>query len=464
MKLHDLIVAANRLPIRQTLDSDGNLIWSTSPGGLASALTPVMQKADSVVWVGWPGSNAEKGLERFSSDGIDLIPVNMSAQEIEAHYEGMSNGTLWPLYHDKVINAVFHRRWFDAYKKINERFAHAIAPVVSEDSTIWINDYQLQLVPKMIRAEKSQARIGFFLHTPFPPPELFKQLPWREEIIRGLLGCNLIGMQTPNDADNFYLTVEDLGLGHIEGSVLHHAKGTTEINAFPIGIDFETYAQGGQSAETAARATQIRDLLGNPKTVILGVDRLDYTKGIETRMRAYKELLEDSRLDPSSVALIQVATPSRNNVRAYERIRSEVEQAVGNINGRFAELGRLPIHYLGQDQNFEELLGLYRASDIMLVTPYKDGMNLVAMEYAATRYDNTGSLILSEFAGAAHVCDGALKVNPYAIDELKEAILTAVKMPQEAQARRMEILRNSVKNNDVNQWAEAFVGALSKAD
>ena len=463
MKLQDLIVAANRLPIRQTLDADGKLSWSTSPGGLASALTPVMQKADSVVWVGWPGNNAEEGLERFSSDGIDLIPINMSVNEIEAHYEGMSNGTLWPLYHDKVINAVFHRRWFDAYKKINERFAHSIIPLVSADSTVWVNDYQLQLVPKMIRSVKPEAKIGFFLHTPFPPPELFKQLPWREEIIQGLLGCNLIGLQTPNDADNFILTVKDLGLGTITDSVIHHDRGTTEIEAFPIGIDFDTYADAAKTKETAERADQIRSLLGDPKTVILGVDRLDYTKGIEIRLRAYKELLEESRLDPATVAMVQVATPSRNNVRAYDKIRSEVEQAVGNINGRFAKLGRLPIHYLGQDQNFSELLGLYRAADMMLVTPFKDGMNLVAMEYAATKYDNTGSLILSEFAGAAYICDGALTVNPYAINELKDAIMESIRMPEAAKLRRMEILRDSVKRNDVNQWAESFVGALSKA-
>ncbi len=460
MALKNLVVAANRLPIRQTYDAHGNLVWTTSPGGLASALTPVMEKAEQVTWVGWPGQNVSGKLKPFRAQEIDLIPIEMSAIEHENHYEGMSNGTLWPLYHDKVVSAVFHRHWYDGYSKINQRFAAEIAEVIDEDSTVWVNDYQLQLVPALLRSRAPKASIGFFLHTPFPPAELFCQLPWRVELLEGLLGCDLVGMQTPASARNFIDTLETLGLGASDGEVFHHKGGTTQIKAFPIGIDVAKYANAAKSAATEKRSQEIRSLLGNPKFVLLGVDRLDYTKGIEIRLRAFRELLADSEIDPAQVSMVQVAVPSRNNVKAYERIKSEVEQSVGNINGTFSTVGRSAVEYLNQDQDFEELMGLYRAADAMLVTPFKDGMNLVAMEYAATRFDNSGSLILSEFAGAAHICDGAQLVNPYSIDEIKAAILHAIRMDPIEQKTRMEILRNSVEAHDVNIWADSFIETL----
>lgn len=455
---HDIIIVANRLPVKQVVE-DGKGRWVTSPGGLVAALKPAM--ADSTMaWLGWTGG-LDQVEQPFDHDGIHLVPVPLSPEEQELHYEGMANGTFWPLYHDKIIPAEFHRHWYDGYRRVNRRFAMAAAEVAASHATVWVHDYQLQLVPGMLRELRPDLRIGFFLHIPFPPPELFYQLPWREELTFGLLGADLIGFQTPEHADNFQRLVLRLGVATRQRKlVLNVGHRTVTLKGIPIGIDNARYDEASTDPAIIEGAQDLRARLGQPHKVLLGVDRLDYTKGIDLRLQAYKELLAEGRLNPATVTMIQVAEPSRDKVDAYITLRERVERLVGEINGDFGRVGFPVIHYIHQSQTFDELMAMYRAADVMLVTPFNDGMNLVAKEYVATRYDETGALVLSEFAGAAVELKDALLVNPHDIDGVKAAIMEAVEMDPEESRRRMKKLRRVVRRNDAVAWAQEFLAEL----
>ncbi len=456
------VIVANRLPVRW-VDDDRNGDsghWETSPGGLVSAVRPSVADYGQAGWIGWTGSDVDE--EPFVDDGLLLHPVSMTVDEKELFYDGMSNGTLWPLYHDKAVPAEFHRHWWDGYRRINRRYADAAAKVAAEGATVWVHDYQLQLVPGMLRELRPDLRIGFFLHIPFPPPELFVGLPWRDEIALGMLGSDLIGFQTPDAADNFHRLVVRRGLADDSGpGVLAHAGRRVRTRAYPIGIDVARYDQAARTDKVSDHARDLRARLGAPHTVMLGVDRLDYTKGIDVRLRALKELLDDGDINPRQVTMVQVAQPSRDDVEAYITLREEVDRMVGEINGDHGRVGFPVVHYIHQNVDFPELLAMYRAADIMLVTPFRDGMNLVAKEYVAARYDLTGCLVLSEFAGAATELSDALLVNPYDIDGLKAAIARAVAMePTEARAR-LEPMRAAVLANDAVDWARGFLADLA---
>ncbi len=457
----DLVVVANRLPIRRVTSDDGaDPEWVVSPGGLVSALAPVVADRNRFAWVGWPG-DSDGPVEPFTHEGMRLVPVPMSAEEHALHYEGMSNGTLWPLYHDKVEPSEFHRHWFDGYRQINRRFAEAVAQTAAENATVWIHDYQLQLVPGYLRAQRPDLTVGFFLHIPFPPPELFYQIPWRTELTTGLLGADLLGFQTSAGAKNFCRLAHSLDLvTSASDTELSRNGRTIHVSAFPIGIDVERYTKGADRPEIAKRAAAVRERLGNPRAVLLGVDRLDYTKGIDLRLRAFKELLIEEQFAPGEVILIQVAEPSRDNVDAYVALRERVQGLVGEINGDFARVGVTPVHYIHQSRDFDELMSLYRSADVMMVTPLRDGMNLVAKEYVATRFDDTGVLVLSEFAGAAEELTEALIVNPYDIDGVKAALMHAVAMPEAEARTRMGSMRAKVEANHASRWAESFLDAL----
>jgi trehalose 6-phosphate synthase len=456
----NLVLVANRLPFRR-IESEGEQGWTTSPGGLVAALAPAMARAESVLWVGWAGDMSDGPLEEAVVDGMRMAPVWLTAEDKALFYDGMSNGTLWPLYHDKVVPAELHRSWYERYHRVNQRFAQVAAAAAPPGALVWVHDYQLQLVPAMLRRARPDLRIGFFLHIPFPPEELFMQLPWRETLARGVLGSDLVGFQTPDGADNFARLAINLGIATRERrSVLNHEGRLVKVRAFPVGIDWERYAKEAQEPAITDAARDLRARLGQPRVVLLGVDRLDYTKGIDVKIRAFMELLSDGRIHPSQVSMIQVAEPSRDEVNAYISLRGRVEQLVGEINGDFGRVGFPVLHYIHQSQSFEELLALYRAADVMLVTPFRDGMNLVAKEYVATRYDDTGVLVLSEFAGAAHQLRNALLVNPYDIVDLKNRIVNAVDMGQAEARVRMRDLRRAVKRNDAVAWAHSFLGAL----
>jgi trehalose 6-phosphate synthase len=456
-----LVVVANRLPVDRILADDGSVSWRTSPGGLVTALEPVMRANDGA-WIGWHGG-ADETLEPFEDAGLSLIPVPLSADEVEEYYEGFSNATLWPLYHDVVAPPAFRREWWDAYVRVNRRFAERAAEVADDEAIVWVQDYQLQLVPQMLRRMRPDLRIGFFLHIPFPPTELFQQLPWRRQILEGLLGADLVGFQRPGAAQNFTRLVRQR-VGHkTSRDTVHLPEGrTVTAKAFPISIDFAAIDELARHPDTVARAKQIREDLGNPTTLMLGVDRLDYTKGIRQRLRAFGELVAEGTLDPDETRFVQVATPSRERVGQYQLLRDDIDRLVGRINGDLGRIGQPAVTYLHTSYPRAEMVALYRAADVMVVTPLRDGMNLVAKEYVAARHDNAGVLVLSEFAGAADELRQACMVNPYDINGLKSTLVTAVHTPRREQAKRMRALRTQVRTNTIGHWADSFMGELRR--
>jgi trehalose 6-phosphate synthase len=459
----DLVVVANRLPVDRVESEDGSISWRRSPGGLVTALEPVMIKDDGV-WIGWDGG-IDGHDQAVDESGMALLPVPLSAAEVEGFYEGFSNATLWPLYHDVVAKPEFHREWWDSYVTVNRRFAERAAAVAADGATVWVHDYQLQLVPAMLRERRPDLRIGFFLHIPFPPAELFQQLPWRRELLEGLLGADLVGFQRPGGAQNFVRLVRQR-VGHkTHRDLVYLPDGrTVHAAAFPISIDVEGLVALARSAAVNQRAREIREQLGNPRQLLLGVDRLDYTKGIHDRLRAFGELLEEGRIDVEDAVLVQVATPSRERVEEYRRMRDETDRLIGRINGDHGRIGRPAISYLHTSFPREEMAALFRAADVMVVTPLRDGMNLVAKEYVACRYDNDGALVLSEFAGAADELRQAFLVNPYDINQMKATILQALSAYNRELRRRMRAMRRTVIEHDVNDWAADFMTALSKVD
>lgn len=461
----EFVVVANRLPVDRTVDADGADAWRRSPGGLVTALEPVMRKTDGA-WVGWPGQ-ADHDVEPFDFEGTHLVPVSLSADDVELYYEGFSNDTIWPLYHDVIAEPRYKRVWWDAYVRVNKRFAEAAAEASAENATVWVQDYQLQLVPKMLRELRPDLTIGYFHHIPFPAYGLYSQLPWRRQVLEGLLGADVIGFQRVADAGNFARAVRRQLRYETKASgiTVPTGDGTNRIalaKAFPISIDSSSYIELAQREDVQARAREIRESLGNPKKILLGVDRLDYTKGIRHRLKAFGELLTDGRLSVEDVTLVQVASPSRERVAAYIQLRDEIELTVGRINGDFDTMGHTAIRYLHQAYPREEMVALFLAADVMLVTALRDGMNLVAKEYVASRIDNRGVLILSEFAGAADELGTSVRINPHDIEGLKDSIMRAVEMPAAEQGRRMRSLRRKVLEHSVEDWSREFLEALAR--
>ena len=461
---HDFVVVASRLPVDRVEDADGSTTWRTSPGGLVTALEPVMREAGGV-WIGWSG-DAGTAPGTFEADGLQLVGLGLSDTEVRHFYEGFCNATLWPLYHDVIAPPQFHRRWWEAYVTVNRRFAEAAAEQAAPGATVWVHDYQLQLVPRMLRQQRGDVRIGFFNHIPFPGYEIFAQLPWRRQVVEGLLGADLLGFQRRADATNFLRACRRAVGLTTRGSAVQvrepEGSRTIQAAAFPISIDAKGLGEIASRDDVRKRSAQICDALGEPGLVLLGVDRLDYTKGILHRLRAYGELVAAGRLGPRPV-LIQVASPSRERVEAYQTLRDEVEVMVGRINGEHGEVGYHPVHYLHQSYPREEMAALYLTGDVMLVTPLRDGMNLVAKEYVACRNDENGALVLSEFTGAADDLAGAFLVNPHDIEGMKDAIVRAANTSPAEARRRMRAMRRRVREHDVARWAASFLDSLSKA-
>ncbi len=463
---YPLVVVANRLPVDLTIAEDGSTSWRRSPGGLVSALEPVMQATDGA-WVGWSGSAGEAPAP-FDADGMHLVPVPLSDVEIADYYEGFSNDTLWPLSHDVISTPEYHRHWWDAYRRVNERFARAAAEQVDAGGTVWVHDYQLQLVPALLRELRPDARIGYFHHIPFPPLELFAQLPWRRQVVEGLLGADVIGFQRASDTANFIRVVRRWTDVSTRGLLLTIPAGPDGLGerkvraaAFPISIDSAKFDALARTPEIRERAAQIRRDLGSPDVLLLGVDRLDYSKGIRHRIKAFGELLADGRLEVPGATLVQVASPSRENVSAYQHLREDVEILVARINGEHGQIGSPAIHYLHHSYPPEEMAALYLAADIMLVTSLRDGMNLVAKEFVATCVEDRGVLVLSEFTGAADELSGALLVNPHDIDGLKDVIAQASTMSEREMRSRMRRLRRRVLTDDVTRWSTSFLDSLA---
>jgi trehalose 6-phosphate synthase/phosphatase len=461
------LIVANRLPVTIHWER-GNLRVEPSAGGLATALRS-LQAGGDVRWIGWPGDISRTSeTERQQLDArfreLKTIPVYLSQAECTRFYDNFSNGVLWPLCHyllDKVrIDA--QRDWV-TYRQVNERFARIAVEHYQPGDTIWVHDYQLALVPAFIRAMKPDAKIGFFLHIPFPAADVFRILPWREELMRGLLGADLVGFHTASYAFHFTYSAAQLVGVEPTTDTLQYEDRSVRVGAYPISIDTSELDRLARSTEVEEEVAALREK-SKGKTIILGVDRLDYTKGVIRRMMAVERLLEREPSLREKLHFIQLAVPTRERVEGYAEYRRTVNELVSKINGQYGTPMSAPIHLLYRSVTPETLAALYRSADVMLVTPLRDGMNLVAKEYVACRTNQDGVLIISEFAGAAVELREALHVNPYDLDAVATAISRAVTMSGVEQQVRMQALRARVSRNDVHRWAANFLTDLQGAE
>lgn len=464
-----LLVVSNRLPI--VLEKK-NGSWSLKPGagGLVSALAPVLSHRGGV-WIGWPGLPLEHGgawepviAEGYRERGYDLIPVLLSEEEVKGFYEGFSNAILWPLFHDLLGRCNFNPSFWYAYLEVNEKFADCVVRHSGEGDFIWVQDYQLIHVAEFIRQKNEAARIGFFLHIPFPALDILLKLPWRGQILKALLAYDLLGFQTPRDTRNFLTCLEHLlPEARVEDSgpvaEVHLGSRTVKVGAFPIGIDFQSYEETARSEEVNRRLQELRARMG-PIEVILGVDRLDYTKGLPERLEAFRNALKRYRDLRERVIFFQLVVPSREAVPEYQILKGRVERLVGEINGEFSSAGWVPVHYHYKSLARRDLLSLYRMARICFVTSIKDGMNLVAKEFCACQVEGHGSLVLSEFAGAAaQLQRGALLVNPHDIEGMADALKAAFDMGEEERRQRMEAMREIVREQDIFWWVDYYLQA-----
>jgi trehalose 6-phosphate synthase/phosphatase len=461
-----VLLVANRLPLTIAIE-DGEPKLTRSSGGLVTALDALAPEIETQ-WVGWPGD-----ISRFTPDvrkaAIDLvqksgaIPIELTPAEIRHYYQTISNNVLWPLFHYQVERIGFQATasWA-VYERVNQRFADVTAQHAKPDDIVWVHDYHLCLVPREVRARRSRQRIGFFLHIPFPSSEVFRVLPFRSALLEGILGANVIAFQTEQDRDNFCDSVRHvLGVEPDANGVIEYRGGKSKVLACPIAIDAQAFAAAAMTDEVSAEYHRVRKA-AQGRRIVLGVDRLDYTKGIPRRLSALEHLFDsDSRL-AENVLFIQVAVPSREEVAGYAELRQSVNEAVGRINSLHGSPTRSPVHLVYRSVSQAELLALYRAADVMLVTPLRDGMNLVAKEYVAVRGSETsGVLILSEFAGAAAEMREALLVNPYDINAMARAIRGALKIDPLEMRMRMEALRGRIFSRSVHDWARTQLDALT---
>jgi trehalose 6-phosphate synthase/phosphatase len=458
-----LIIVSNRLPVTVRA-ADGGVSVERSTGGLATGMKGPHERMGGE-WIGWPGDlellspPAREQTDRTLAD-MRLVPVPLTREEVARYYEGFSNAILWPLFHYSIARLPNHMRDFEAYEAVNARFAEAVASRVRPGDLVWVHDYQLMLVPAMLRQRVPEARIGFFLHIPFPSSEIFRLLPERERILEGLLGADVIGFHTFPFVRHFASSVLRLMGASTDVDRLSWRDREVRLGVFPMGIDSREFSERAQSKEVGAMV----EAHGTPGTQLLvGIDRLDYTKGIPRRLLAYEALLREHPELRERVRLVQVSVPSREHVEAYREFRDEVDALVGRIDGEFATATWSPIHHLYRALSQPEIVALYRAADAVLVTPLRDGMNLVAKEFVASRPDGDGVLVLSEFAGAAAELSEALLVNPYDIQRTSAALYRALTMPPDERRTRMSALRQRVMTHDVHWWARSFLSRLERA-
>ncbi len=466
LKIDRLLVISNRLPIILTIGDDKKWQVQPSTGGLVNALTPILRNLKGL-WIGWHGTLAKVNLDEIiaigsRNTGLTLKPVILTKEEINQYYLGFANEIIWPLFHDLQSRCNFDPAYWNAYQAVNRKFAQVIAENARDNDYIWVHDYHFMLVAKELRSMEVKRRLGFFLHTPFPSLDIFGKLPWRSQILQALLEYDLVGFQTAGDRNNFIHCVEALteGVHHdARRQISSITMPNREIRAgiFPISIDFHDLAQRAADIKVAEKARQLQEATPCCQ-LILGVDRLDYSKGIPEKMKAFRNALE--RFDDlrGKITMIQIVVPSREDIAQYQQLKSEIESLVSEINGEFTQPGWIPIHYMFRSLDRTELLAYYRAADIALVTPLKDGMNLVAKEYCAANVENRGVLILSEFAGSAtQLHKHSLLVNPYDIEGVANAVHRAYNMSTNERRSRMQKLRESIRKHDVFWWADFFL-------
>lgn len=463
-----LVIVSNRLPVTIERTPEGVAV-NPSSGGLVAALLPLFE-ATGGVWIGWPGADyapdIQSALNTRCAPDSSFEPVFLTPPEMAHFYNGCCNEIVWPLFHDLQSRCNFNPLHWSVYRDVNEKFADAVERTVRRDDFVWVHDYQLMMLADCLRARGIHSMLSYFHHIPFPPPDVFEKLPWRKEVLRGLLQFNRLGFQTDRDRRNFVAC-----LRRCIGSIKVRLRGNkfvvaaeglhVEIASFPISIDFQALAADADQPQVRNRVQEIRRKVGD-QSLVLGVDRLDFTKGISQRLIAFRTLLEIKPELRGRVTLVQLIVPSREQITTYLDCRTEVEKLVSQINGEFGRPGWSPVNYLHRRVSREELLALYCAADVALVTPVKDGMNLVAKEFCAARNDERGVLVLSEFAGAAaELNSGALLVNPYDAEGLATELHRALSMPEEEQKTRMQKMRHRIRTNDVFVWCKSICGHLA---
>jgi trehalose 6-phosphate synthase/phosphatase len=468
--MNRLIVVSNRLPF--ALDSSGEELWTVTPaaGGLVSAVEPVLRERGGI-WIGWPGIAGEIPKRAFAEAthdaGYKVVPVALSETERDEFYYGYSNEVIWPLFHDLQNFCSFEPAFWETYKAVNERYADAIAKCSRADDFVWVHDYHLMYVAQALRERGSRAALTFFLHIPFPPYDIFSKLPQRQRLLRALLQFDLLGFQTRRDVRNFLGCVRRVMsdaqvVPRRELQLVRFEKREIRLGHFPIGIDFGSFERGAMSDAVGRRSQELRARFRDCQ-LILGLDRLDYSKGIPERLRAFRDALERYPELRGRVVLIQVVVPSRVEIPRYHEFKQRIDRLVGDINGRFSTSDWLPVQYHFRSLDRDDLLAHYRGCDIAFVTPLKDGMNLVAKEYCACRIDENGVLILSDFAGAAEQLKiGALLVNPYDVEEVADTILKAFRMSDAERTARMKRMRRVVREENVFWWVDSFLRVGAK--
>jgi trehalose 6-phosphate synthase/phosphatase len=456
------LIVSNRLPTK-VLRTDEGLTFQPSEGGLATGLGSIYRQGDNV-WIGWPGlfveGEAEEEHIKQELLADNMAPVFLTEAEIRDFYEGFSNGTLWPTFHYFSDLAIYEQTHWEAYMAVNQKFCDAVLALAGPEDTIWVHDYQLLLLPELLRRARPEAAIGFFLHIPFPSQELIRVLPWREQLLRGMLGADLIGFHTFGYLRHF-LSAEShlLGLPAQNGQIEMQTR-TVRVDAFPMGIDYERYAKAAASESSKAHEEEYRQALRDTR-VILSIDRLDYTKGIAQRLRAFDLLLQRYPEWRGQVTLVMLVVPSRDQVAQYASLKEEIDELVGRINSQYRTISWNPINYFYRSLPLDELVSLYRLAEVALVTPMRDGMNLVAKEFVASKLDQRGVLILSERAGAARELSDAITINPTDIGQLVEAMHDALVMPEEEQISRMTAMQALVRRYNVFSWTRLFMNQLS---
>ncbi|POY37366.1 bifunctional alpha,alpha-trehalose-phosphate synthase (UDP-forming)/trehalose-phosphatase [Solitalea longa] len=455
------IIVSNRLPVKIVFNGE-QMIYQSSEGGLATGLGSIYKDGDNI-WIGWPGAiiNEETKQEKIADDLTDrnLSPIFLTEEEYNKYYEGFSNETLWPLFHYFPSYANYSDENWNMYKAVNQKFADAVLEVLKNDDQIWVHDYQLMLVPQMIRAKARNAKIGFFLHIPFPSYEVFRLLPWRDELLKGLVGADLLGFHTYDDSKYFINSCQRiLGLTTNSNQLFIHDKPII-ADAFPISIDFDKFNSLANDPLQKPHEENIVKRKGKAKLMI-SVDRLDYSKGLINRLKAFDKLLEQNPQYIEKVVFVQLVVPSRDTVKQYADLKEEVDKMVSNINSKYSTLEWVPIHYFYRSFSIDLLAALYKTADIALVTPMRDGMNLVSKEYVACKTDETGVLILSEMAGASKELNDALVINPNDSNKFVKALVHALEMPVDEQRQRMRSMREIVSRFNIHHWVKVFMNRL----
>jgi len=456
------IIVSNRLPISIKKDQEGNLEYIPSSGGLATGLGSIYKKGNNL-WLGWPGTfftkekNKEAVTENLQKE--NMAPVFLTEDDIHNFYEGFSNSTLWPLFHYFTQYVEYNPDFWESYVEVNRKFCEETLKYADESDVIWVHDYQLLLLPEMIREKLPNATIGFFNHIPFPSFEIFRSLPWRKEILNGMLGADLIGFHTYDDMRHFLSAVSRItGIDHSMG----HLKSSNRIitvDALPMGIDYKKFSEAAISKDTQKEVKQYYSYL-NSQQLILSIDRLDYSKGIPQRLKAFDTYLEKYAESREKVSLILLVVPSRDQVEHYAHLKEELDELVGRINGKYGTLNWTPVYYFYRSLPFSKLSALYCMADVALITPIRDGMNLVCKEYVASRLDRSGVLILSETAGSAKELADSILVNPNDHDQIVEAIHQALQMPEDEQDLHMSEMQDKLKRYDIHRWVDVFMERL----